>query len=188
MGDRKQQILDTTSEILQTKVFSAFSYQDIADRLGITKAAIHSHYRTKETLGNALLDQYSELTISLHSEAENAGETAWEKFDAYVAALVRIVIDENQVCQVTLLQIEHNVIPESMQKKVSLIYNNETAWLAKILKQGVDEGAMFFPGSPDDQASLIFAAFQGGMMNARAEGKEIFEKIMRQVTKSMTAG
>ena len=185
MGNRKQQILDVTAEILQTKVFSAFSYQDISERLGITKAAIHSHFRTKEILGNALLEQYHELTMNLQAQAEAAGDTAWEKLNAYVAALVRIVIEENQVCQVTLLQIEHNVIPESMRKKVSLIYNQENVWLAKILKQGRDEGEMIFRGSPEDQAFLIFAVFQGAMMNARAEGTELFERIMTQLTLNM---
>lgn len=41
MTKRKQQILDIATELLQTKVFSALSFQDIADKLGISKAAIH---------------------------------------------------------------------------------------------------------------------------------------------------
>ena len=185
MSDRKQQILDIASELLQTKVFSAFSYQDISDRLGITKAAIHSHYRTKEILGNALLDQYYEMTKTLHAEADAAGETAWERLDAYVETLVRIVIEERQVCQVTLLQIEHNVIPESMQRKVSQIYHSEKRWLAELLQMGRDQESMVFTGDPEDQAALVFAAFQGAMMNARAEGGELFERVMKQLTRNM---
>lgn len=187
MGDRKQQILEIAAELLQTKVFSAFSYQDISDRLGITKAAVHSHYRTKEMLGLALLDQYHELTMNLHAEAERAGDRAWDKFNAYVSALIRIVIEEKQVCQMTLLQIEHNSIPESMQKKVSLIYHQEREWLTEILRQGRENGEMVYHGTPEGQASLIFASFQGSMMNARAEGKEVFETVMNQIAISMKA-
>ena len=96
IGDRKQQILDIAAELLQTRVFSAFSYQDFADRLGITKAARHSHFRTKEVLGNALLEQYLEKTRNLYSEAESAGDTAWDRFNAFVAGLVGSIIDENK--------------------------------------------------------------------------------------------
>ena len=185
MSDRKQQVLDVAAELMQTRVFSAFSYQDIADRLGVTKAAIHSHYRTKEMLGNALLEQYQELATDLHFEAESAGESAWDKFDAFAAALVRTVIDEKKVCQVTLLQIEHHVIPESMKKRINVIYNREKAWMTKILQQGLDEGEMVFRGKSEDQASLIYAAFQGALMNVRSEGPEICKTVMEQITKNM---
>jgi TetR/AcrR family transcriptional repressor of nem operon len=185
MSDRKQQILDVAAELLETRVFSAFSYQDIADRLGITKAAIHSHYRTKETLGNALLEQYLVKTMNLYSEAESAGDTAWDKFNAFVAILVRTVIDENKICPLTLLQVEHHIIPESMQKGIRKILSMDKALLTKILKQGRDEGEMLFRGTPEDQASLIQAAVSGAFMMARAEGVETLEKTMAQIKINM---
>jgi len=184
-GNRKQEILDVTAELLQTRVFSAFSYQDIADILGITKAAIHSHYRTKEILGNALLEQYLEKTKNFLADAEGGGDTAWEKFDAFVAELVNAIMDETKGCPVTLLQVENNVIPETMQKGISKIYDLEKEWMTKILRQGRDEGGMVFPGTSEDQAALILAAVQGGYMNARAEGVERFEVIMDQIKKNM---
>ena len=52
--DRKEQILSVAAELLQTRSFSAFSYQDLSDRLGITKAAIHHHFPSKEGLGKRL--------------------------------------------------------------------------------------------------------------------------------------
>ena len=44
--DRKEQIVDMASELLQTRSFNSFSYQDLSERLGITKASIHHHFRT----------------------------------------------------------------------------------------------------------------------------------------------
>jgi len=58
MTDRKSQILDVAAELLQSRSYTAFSYQDISDRLGITKAAIHGHFRTKEMMGVALIGTY----------------------------------------------------------------------------------------------------------------------------------
>ncbi len=185
ISNRKQQILETAAELMQTRAFTAFSYQDIADRLGITKAAIHSHYRTKEMLGNALLEKSLEDLKKLHFEAESCGEGAWDRFDAFTAKTASLVIDENKVCPVCVLQVEHNVIQESMQKGVSKIYNRNRIWMAKILKQGRDQGVMIFQGKPEDQAELILAAIQGALMNSRAEGLAIFSHIVAQIKKNM---
>jgi TetR/AcrR family transcriptional repressor of nem operon len=185
MGNRKEQILETAAELMLTRAFTAFSYQDISDRLGITKAAIHGHYRSKEMLGIALLEKILEDVKHSHYEAERCGDGAWDRFDAFMEGLVTTAIDENKVCPVCVLQVEHNVIQESMQRGVSKIYNLNRTWMAKILKQGRDEGVMIFQGSPEDQATLILAAIQGGLMNARAEEPEIFRKIVEQIKKNM---
>src|SRR6185369_16920377 len=49
------QILDAAETLIQTRSYSAFSYQDIADELGIRKASIHYHFATKADLGVAVV-------------------------------------------------------------------------------------------------------------------------------------
>ena len=44
MIDRKEQILDVTAELLLARSFNSFSYKDLSDRLGISKATIHHHF------------------------------------------------------------------------------------------------------------------------------------------------
>jgi len=184
-GDRKQEILEITAELMQKRTFSAFSFQDIADRLGISKAAIHSHYRTKELLGVALLEKYYDELDQVHRDIDSAGGNAWDKFDAYVASDKRYIVDENKVCPVTVLQLETNVIPESLQKGVTRIYKKNNQWLAKLLSQGVEQGQMSFQGSSEGQAALIIGALIGAFLNSRAEGSDIFDTIVEQLKNSM---
>jgi len=185
MTKRKQQILDIATELLQTKVFSALSFQDIADKRGVSKAAIHSHFRTKEILGKALLEQYCEVINAIHIKSENAGDSAWDKYNAFIKELKNIIIENKQICPMTLLQLEHHLIPESMQELVSKAYNLDIDWLEKILKQGLETGEMAFKGTPKDQSLLILASLQGATMNARSEDSTIFELIMEQIKNSM---
>ena len=56
MTERKTEILDVAEELLLSRGYCAFSYQDIADRLGIRKASLHHHFATKEDLGVALCE------------------------------------------------------------------------------------------------------------------------------------
>jgi len=187
MADRKKQILETAAELMQTRAFTAFSYQDISDRLGITKAAIHGHYRTKEMLGVALLKKYADETMAAHTEAERHGDGAWQRFDAFMNLMEETVVEENKVCPVCVLQVEHNIIKESMRKGVSEIYNLNRAWMSNLLKQGRDEGVMAFQGEPEDQADLILAATQGAFMNARAEDRNLFRRIVKQIKMNITS-
>ena len=55
-----EQILDLAEMLIQTRGYSAFSYQDISDALGITKASIHYHFASKTDLGIAVVDRYVE--------------------------------------------------------------------------------------------------------------------------------
>ena len=58
-SETAQQILDLAETLIQTRGYSAFSYQDIADRLGIRKASIHYHFPSKTDLGIAVVDRYA---------------------------------------------------------------------------------------------------------------------------------
>ena len=60
MIDRKPLILDIASELLQTRSYTAFSYQDLSDRLGITKASVHHHFPSKQELLLAIVDRFAE--------------------------------------------------------------------------------------------------------------------------------
>jgi len=50
-----EEILDLAETLIQTRGYSAFSYQDIADSLGIRKASIHYHFPSKTDLGIAVV-------------------------------------------------------------------------------------------------------------------------------------
>lgn len=179
-SNRKQQILDIANRLIQTKSFTGFSFQEIADELGISKTAIHSHYRTKETLGNALLDYYFEQTISAHRIAEK-GVTVWKKFDNYIAELVAVTLAKNQICTTTILQAEYNLIPNSMQQGVNKILQEDRQWLAHLLQQGLDDGSMQFQGSVQNQALFILTTLQGALIIGRADGIAEFDVVINQL-------
>ena len=51
-------LLNEAEALLRTRGYAAFSYADLAERVGIRKASIHHHFRTKEELGVSLIDAY----------------------------------------------------------------------------------------------------------------------------------
>src|SRR5580693_9115249 len=53
-------VLDVAERLIQTRGYNGFSYADIAAELGVTKATLHFHYRTKEQLGIQIINRYRE--------------------------------------------------------------------------------------------------------------------------------
>ena len=56
----RDHVLDVAERLAQTRGFNGFSYADISAELGITKASLHYHYRTKTELGCAIIERYGE--------------------------------------------------------------------------------------------------------------------------------
>jgi len=51
----REQILQVARELIQTRSYLGFSFQDVADQVGIRKASLYHHFPTKEALGVEVL-------------------------------------------------------------------------------------------------------------------------------------
>src|SRR3954467_368037 len=84
-------ILDTAELLVQTRGFNDFSYADIALELGITKAALHYHFRSKAVLGDALIARYSARFFAALDAVETTETDAGRRLARYVG-LYRAVL------------------------------------------------------------------------------------------------
>ena len=185
MLGRKQEILEVAADLLQTRSFSSFSYQDISDRIGISKASLHHHFPSKEDLAVALADRYAAQTRSALEEISRRYRKPWDQLEAYIAMVSGVRQSGNKICAGGVCQAEHNVIPEGMRERIHRAYEFMVNWLASVLAEGQMQNVMRFPGKPEDQAILIHAAMQGALQNARAEGPKTFTAVVRQLKEGM---
>ena len=181
MIDRKEQILDTATELLQTRSFTSFSYQDLSDRLGITKASIHHHFPSKDDLGVALAARYYVLSKAALEAIADQYKKPWDRFEAYIAMMGQIIHSGEKICASCVIQAEYNVVPEGMRREASRLCEFIVGWLAAVLAEGREQGVMTFPGTPQDQALMIHTAVQGALQLARAEGPKRFTAVARQL-------
>ena len=185
MNDRKEQILDVAEELLQTRSFSSFSYQDLSDRLGIRKASIHYHFATKQALGVALTKRFLESRKARLANIEQESDDPWTRLDAYFQYGDEM-LEKGRICPAGILQAEFNVLPEPIREGEQQLFSTTIAWLSDLLADGRAKGVMRFPGTPMDQAGLIVAAFQGAIQNGRSSGKAQFQTVIRQLKDSIT--
>ena len=62
--DTRTVILRQAEFLIRTRGYAAFSYADLAQTAGITKASVHYHFPTKEDLVTVLVQQYLERFVA----------------------------------------------------------------------------------------------------------------------------
>lgn len=165
------QILDIAELLIQTRGYSAFSYQDISDALGIRKASIHYHFATKTRLGVAVIDRYAErFESALAAIAADQSTSSMAMLDYYIEPYVQFANTPDRVCLCGALAGEMLALPAEMRARVDSFFRAHQSWLTGILKRGVARGEFQLPIPAAKMARLIFGALQGALLVKRTTG------------------
>ena len=170
-SDTAEQILDLAETLIQTRGYSAFSYQDIADSLGIRKASIHYHFASKAELGVAVVDRYIErFGAALVSIAEDEKQSSLAMLDFYVQPYLQFASTPDRVCLSGALAGEMMALPPEVRARVDHFFRTHQLWLTKILKRGVARGEFRLAAPAPKVARFIFGALQGALLVKRTTG------------------
>lgn len=189
MSERKEEILRTAAQILENKSFAAFSYQDLADRLGIRKPSIHHHFATKESLGLALLEWYRSNgrqtmeSIRAQGDAARALKLVFESCEEHLVGP-----DHSEVCPSGAFEIDAKALSPAMLASLRELKLEFCAWLADLLAEARQAGDISFLGLAEDQAGAICAAMQGAREAVPVLGIEFFRGVVRQLARSLGLG
>jgi TetR/AcrR family transcriptional regulator, transcriptional repressor for nem operon len=180
-SDTADRILDAAEELVQVRGFNAFSYADVADELGLTNAALHYHFRSKPELGEALIMRYAIRFVGALNEIDESKADPVRKLDAYVDLYAKVLRDQ-RMCLCGMLAAEYETLTAGMQTAVADFFEKNETWLAAVLRQGRDAGALRFAGSPLNEARLIVSSLEGAMLIARSFGDiKRFESAARHM-------
>lgn len=167
-SDTAEQILDLAETLIQTRGYSAFSYQDIADSLGIRKASIHYHFPSKTELGIAVVDRYiARFGAGLTAIADDQSQSSMAMLDFYVQPYLQFAATPDRVCLSGALAGEMLALPPEVRERVDHFFRIHQVWLTKILKRGVARGEFKLPAPAPKVARYTFAALQGALLVKR---------------------
>jgi TetR/AcrR family transcriptional regulator, transcriptional repressor for nem operon len=166
-----EQILDLAQMLIQTRGYSAFSYQDISDTLGLTKASIHYHFASKTDLGIAVVDRYLErFGAALAAISEDQSQPSMALLDFYIEPYIGYASTPDQVCLCGALAGEILALPPELRTRVDRFFRAHQIWLAGVLKRGAARGEFKLPAPASKVARLVFSALQGALLVRRTTG------------------
>jgi TetR/AcrR family transcriptional regulator, transcriptional repressor for nem operon len=164
--DTASRILDVAERLVQSRGFNAFSYADVASELAVTKASLHYHYPGKAELGEALIARYAQRFGEALTAIDAQGGDAAARLAAY-AAIYGDVLRSERMCLCGMLAADYETLPPPMQEAVIRFFDENTAWLAGVIEQGVQEGTLRPSGSPEEAAQALLGGLEGAMLVAR---------------------
>jgi TetR/AcrR family transcriptional repressor of nem operon len=170
-SDTAEQILDLAETLIQTRGYSAFSYQDIADSLGIRKASIHYHFASKTDLGIAVVDRYvARFAAGLATISADQSQPSMAMLDYYVEPYIAFAKTPDRICLCGALSGEILALPLEFRAHVDGFFRTHQDWLAGILKRGAARGEFALAAPPAKVARFIFSALQGALLVKRTTG------------------
>ena len=170
-SETAEQILDLAETLIQTRGYSAFSYQDIAYSLGIRKASIHYHFPSKADLGVAVVDRYIiRFDTGLTAIADDQSQSSMTMLDFYVQPYLQFAKTADRICLCGALAGEMPALPPEMRMRVERFFTTHHAWLAGILERGERRGEFTLAAPAAKTARLVLSALQGALLVKRTTG------------------
>lgn len=182
-GDTREKIVTLARHYFQSVGFQSFSFQNIADDLGIKKASIHYHYPSKEELGLEVLEVYykdfKEYTKNIIERPPRVRLFALFKlYEAYTG-------ENGKICPFGVVGTEYHVLSQAIRDKTLVLHNQHRDFLIQTLQDGTKDGSFILTLGVKDTADLFMSAIQGSMQISRIrKDKEYFPRMIKSL-KSM---
>ena len=174
-------ILDIAERLVQSRGYNAFSYADVAHAVGIRKASLHYHFATKADLGQALVARYRAAFLEALGAIEARVAGAPERLREYVA-LYDGVLRKKRMCMCGMLATDAATLPRAMRDSVAAFFDENVAWLARVLEEGRRRRELRFEGTPASMAAFFVSTLEGAMLIAHGSGQHAhFEGAARRL-------
>lgn len=171
-GDTRSALVAHATELIMTQGFCAFSYQDLAERVGIRKASIHHHFPAKADLGVAVIARMAADLRASWSELERRFPAVPDRLRATCQHVREMAAAGAAICPVGALQAEFNALPAGVQAALRAFdgeyLGTYTGWLAA----GRSAGDLRFPGDPRAMAQVLVSVMQAVLQRQRSNPAE----------------
>jgi TetR/AcrR family transcriptional repressor of nem operon len=163
--DMRSTLIDVATGQVRRLGYSAFSYADLADAVGIRKPSIHHHFPAKEDLGVAIVAAYTEHFSEQLARIDAKTGDMIERLRAY-ARLYREGLEARRGCLCGVLASEVAVLPQRVQASVRQFFGLHLRWLERVLRDGRSAGSLRDGVEPRREARTVLAAYQGALFLA----------------------
>ncbi len=181
-------LLDLAVELIQTRGYNAFSYRDLSREIGIKTSSIHYYFPSKEDLGKAAMARYRENFNQSLSRIDSAVQAPTEKLMRFSELASGTLKSCDKICLGGMLASDFHTMPDSIREQVRGFYNDNEAWITKVLKSGCEQAVFNFEETPEKMAQAIFALLEGAIISARIfKDESRFHASMNSINALLTS-
>lgn len=138
MAISKQQIIETATKFFQEKGYHATSMLDIANELGVNKAAIYYYVKNKESILCEIFDRAMNTIEPRLMEIKHSNLPVVDKIREIIKAHILAIIEETPILTVFFTELNH-LPPEHYAIVIKRRRHLENTF-AEIFQEGIDAG------------------------------------------------
>jgi TetR/AcrR family transcriptional repressor of nem operon len=188
LSPKAAEIVASARSLLATGGYNGFSYADISDQVGISKASIHHHFSSKAELVRVVVVRYREDAREGMAHLDQQIGDPLAEINAYVDYWSSCILSgHSSFCICAMLAAELPMIPDEVADQVRGHFKDLTDWLTSVLQKGVVTKQFQIIGDPAAEATALMAILHGAMLAARSFGSpEAFRTILQPSINRLT--
>ncbi len=165
----RDRILDSAQRLIQTRSFHGFSFQDIADEVGVRKASLYHHFESKDDIALAVLERAADWVNARMEKLDGCEPT--ERLDGYFE-MYRIIHGKGErMCPGGSFGAVLDAVSSPVQSALHRFAKMHLDRLEDIVREGAERGQFQIGDQrPRDVATQISAAVQGALLVGRLTG------------------
>jgi len=162
----RDKILNSAQGLIQTRSFEGFSFQDIADEVGIRKASLYHYFDSKDAIALAVLERGADWVSAKMEKVKDAEPR--DRLEAYFD-LFRILHGKGErMCPGGSFGSVFGAVSPRVQAALHRFARVHLDLLEDIVRDGVERGQFKIGDQrPRDVATQIAAGVQGALLVAR---------------------
>jgi len=164
--DTRDKILNSAQRLIQTQSFHGFSFQDIADEVGIRKASLYHYFGSKDQVAVAVLQRAADWMKARMEKLAPLDPT--ERLEGFFGIYRTIHGKAERMCPNGSFAAVFDAVSPQVQRALYHISQMHLDWLEGVVRDGVDKGQFKIGGQrPRDVAMQIMAGVQGALLMGR---------------------
>lgn len=167
--DTKEKILNSAQRLIQTRSFHGFSFQDIANEVGIRKASLYHYFDSKDALALAVLERANGFVEARMQKSESLDPV--ERLEIYFEVFRGLHGKAERMCPGGSFGAVFDAVSLPVQAALHRFTKTHLDGLESIVRDGVARGEFAIGDQrPRDVAVQIFAGLQGALLTGRLTG------------------
>lgn len=181
----RERLLQAAFREVHRSGFQSASIDTILAATNVTKGALYHHFKSKEDLGYAVIEEkIAKLTSDrwLHPMLDDG-----EAIDILIGVVRRIPDRPQDVragCPLLLLSQEMSPLDEQFRKRLERIFVAWQEGIARLLQRGQALGTVRRDVNPNEAASFLIATVEGyGTLAKNAQDAEVWKAGIRNIVR-----
>jgi TetR/AcrR family transcriptional repressor of nem operon len=137
--ETRDRILDSAQRLIQTRSFHGFSFQDIADEVGVRKASLYHHFDSKDDIALAVLERAADWVSARMAKLEDREPT--ERLDGYFD-MYRVIHGKGErMCPGGSFGAVLDAVSSPVQSALHRFSKMHLDWLEGVVREGAERAS-----------------------------------------------